>query len=53
MFGKRKETFILELSPEEARLLKAAMIYFHNKVIERGMPPEDIEEVLIKLYKVR
>ena len=51
MFGRNKERYILELSQEEARLLKAAMIFFHNWAIERGKPQEDIEEILVKLYK--
>ena len=53
MFGRKEQKYILVLNREEARLLRAAMVFFHNWAIERGKPPEDIEELLVKLYKAK
>ena len=50
MLGRRKkELYRLELTREEARMLRKIMVYFRNKVLAEGGPIEDINEVILKL----
>ena len=49
LFHKRPEKRILELSRQEARLLREGLMYFRHKVIEMDYPTEDIDRLLKKV----
>ena len=51
MFGRRKRNRILELCAGERRLLTSVMLAFRNKLLSRGKPTEDVNELLIRLLK--
>lgn len=51
MFRRKPKKRIIEFSPEEARLLKAAMLWFRNKLTAEGKPTEDVNELLIRIMK--
>ena len=51
MFRRKKEKRIVELSPEERRLMRIALLSFRNKLIESGKPTEDVNELIIKVTK--
>ncbi len=46
---KKKVLYRLELTTEEARLLRKIMLDFRNRVLAEGGPIEDINEVILKL----
>ena len=51
MLGRKKKVlYRLELTTEEARLLRKIMLDFRNGVLAKGGPVEDINELILKLY---
>ena len=51
MFKRKKNWLYLELSIEERRLLRRAMLDFRNKVLAQNGPTEDIDRIILKLAK--
>ena len=51
MFRRKAETRMVELSPDEARLLRGALLTFRNKLLSAGKPTEDVNELIIKVMK--
>lgn len=51
MFHRKAEKRIVELSPEEKRLMRDALLSFRNKLIQQGKPTEDVDELNIKVMK--
>jgi len=50
LFAKKKMRYVT-LSDFELRLAKAALIQFRNALIAKGLPTEDVNGLLLKLYK--
>lgn len=50
LFAKKKKRYVA-LNDSELRLAKAALIQFRNKLIAKGLPTEDVNILLLKLYK--
>ena len=50
LFAKKKMRYVT-LNDSELRLAKAALIQFRNKLIAKGLPTEDVNILLQKLYK--
>ena len=50
LFAKKKKRYVT-LNDSELRLAKAALIQFRNKLIAKGLPTEDVNGLLLKLYK--
>lgn len=50
MLRRKAEKRIVELSPDEARLLREALA-FRNKLLSAGKPTEDVNELIIKVMK--
>jgi len=48
MFRRKAEKRMVELSPDEARLLRGALLAFRNKLLSAGKPTEDVNELIIK-----
>ena len=42
---------MVELSPDEARLLREALLTFRNKLLSAGKPTEDVNELIIKVMR--
>ena len=51
MFRRKAETRMVELSPDEARLLRGALLAFRNKLLSAGKPTEDVNELIIKVMR--
>ena len=51
MFRHRAEKRIVELSPEQVRLAKDALLGCRNKLLAQGKPTEDVNELLLKIMK--
>lgn len=51
MFRRKAEKRMVELSPDEARLLREALLAFRNKLLSAGKPTEDVNELIIKVVK--
>lgn len=51
MLHRKAEKRIVELSPDEARLLREALLVFRNKLLSAGKPTEDVNELIIKVMK--
>ena len=51
LFHKKPEKRILELSRQEARLLREGLMHFRHKVLEMEYPTEDIDAFLAKLVR--
>ena len=51
MFGRSKRDRVLELCANERRLLTTAMLVCRNKLLARGKPTEDVNELLLRLMK--
>ena len=49
LFHKKPEKRILELSRQEARLLREGLMHFRSMVIEMNYPTEDIDKLLMKI----
>ena len=41
----------LELTRDEARILRKIMLVFRNNTVAKGLPTEDIDELILKLSK--
>lgn len=50
LFRKEKKYYVI-LSDRELRLAKYALLQFRNKLLAEGKPAEDINSILLKLYK--
>lgn len=50
LFAKKNVRYVT-LSDSELRLAKYALIQFRNKLIAKGLPTEDVNGLLLKLYK--
>ena len=50
LFAKKKMRYVT-LSDFELRLAKAALIQFRNALIAKGLPTDDVNALLIRLYK--
>ena len=50
LFAKKKMRYVT-LSDSELRLAKYALIQFRNALIAKGLPTEDVNALLLKLYK--
>lgn len=51
MLRRKAEKRIVEMSPDEARLLREALLAFRNKLLSAGKPTEDVNELIIKVMK--
>ena len=51
MFRRKAEKRMVELSPNEARLMREALFAFRNKLLSAGKPTEDVNELIIKVMK--
>ena len=51
MLRRKAEKRIVELSPDEARLMREALLAFRNKLLSAGKPTEDVKELIIKVMK--
>lgn len=51
MFRRKAEKRMVELSPDEARLLREALLAFRNKLLSAGKPTEDVNELIVKVMK--
>lgn len=50
LFTKRNIRYVT-LSNSELRLAKYALLQFRNTLIAKGLPTEDVNALLLKLYK--
>lgn len=50
LFAKKKMRYVT-LSDSELSLAKYALIQFRNALIAKGLPTEDVNILLLKLYK--
>lgn len=50
-FRKKSEKHVVELTSEEARLLRYVLIRFRNKCLQSGKPTEDINGLLLMILK--
>jgi len=50
LFAKKKMRYVT-LSDSELRLAKYALLRFRNMLIAKGLPTEDVNALLLKLYK--
>ena len=51
MLRRKAEKRMVELSPDEAWLLRGAILAFRNKLLSAGKPTEDVNELIIKVMK--
>ena len=51
MFHREAEKRMVELSPDEARLMREALLAFRNKLLSAGKPTEDANELIIKVMR--
>ena len=51
MFHRNANKRIVELSSEEVRLMREALLTFRNKLLSAGKPTEDVNELIIKAMK--
>ena len=51
MFRRKKDKRIVELSLDEVRLMREALLTFRNKLLSAGKPTEDVNELIIKVMK--
>lgn len=51
MFRHKAEKRIVELSLDEAQMLREALLAFRNKLLSAGKPTEDVNELIIKVMK--
>ena len=50
LFAKKNVRYVT-LSDSELRLAKYALIQFRNALIAKGLPTEDVNTLLLKIYK--
>ena len=51
MFRRKAEKRMVELSPDEVRLMREAFFAFRNKLLSAGKPTEDVNELIIKVMR--
>ena len=51
MLRRKAEKRIVELSPDEARLMREALLAFRNKLLSAGKPTVDVNDLIIKVMK--
>ena len=51
MFRHKAEKRIVELSLDEVRLMREALLTFRNKLLSAGKPTEDVNDLIIKVMK--
>ena len=51
MLFRKERMYYVILSDRELRLAKYALLQFRNKLLAEGKPAEDINSILLKLYK--
>ena len=51
MFRRKAEKRMVELSPNEARLMREALLAFRNKLLSAGKPTEDVNELIFKVMR--
>ena len=51
MFRRKAEKRIVELSHDEVRLMREALLAFRNKLLSAGKPTEDVNELIIKVLR--
>lgn len=51
MFHRKADKRIVELSSEEVRLMREALISYRNKLLSAGKPTEDVNGLIIKVMK--
>lgn len=51
MFRRKVKKRIVELFPEEVRLMRAALLSFRNKLLADGKPTEDVNKLILKVMK--
>lgn len=51
MLRRKAEKRIVDLSHDEAWLLREALLAFRNKLLSAGKPTEDVNELIIKVMK--
>ena len=51
MFHRKANKRIVELSSEEVRLMREALLTFRNKLLSAGKPTEDVNELIIMAMK--
>ncbi len=49
MMRFKKQKVRLELTRDEARILRKIMLFFRNQTMAAGLPTEDIEDLILKL----
>lgn len=50
LFAKKNVRYVT-LNDSELRLAKYALVQFRNALIAKGLPTEDVNALLIRLYK--
>ena len=50
LFAKKKMRYVT-LNNSELRLVKYVLVQFRNALIAKGLPTEDVNGLLLKLYK--
>ena len=51
MFGRRKDKVYVMLTANEMHILKRALVEWRNYLIERDYPTDDVDRILLRLYK--
>lgn len=51
MFRRKAEKRMVELSPDEARLMREALLALRSKLLSAGKPTEDVNKLMIKVMK--
>ena len=51
MLFRKEKKYYVTLSDREFRLAKYALLQFRNKLLAEGKPTEDVNELLLKLWK--
>lgn len=51
MLFRKEKKYYVALSDRELRLAKYALLQFRNKLLAEGKPTEDVNELLLKLWK--
>ena len=51
MFRRKAETRMVELSPDEERLFRGALLAFRTKLISAGKPTDDVNELIITVLR--
>ena len=51
LFRRKAEKRMVELSPNEVRLMREVLFAFRNKLLSAGKPTEDVSELIIKVMR--